>query len=432
MLIAAYFLRSKFTNAQTKKYFIPALTLKFIGAICLGVIYQFYYSGGDTFNYWQHGSRWIWEAFLADPGQGLKMIFANIRDQEHFEYYSQIWLRRSETSLFLIKITAFIDIFTFHTYSATAIFFALYSFSGLWAMYMGISKIFPDKTKLMAIGIFLMPSVIIWGSGIMKDTLVVGSLGWMTWSLINWIEYRKVTLYSVIVFGISFLIIFNLKIYIVILFVPAIGLWLYLKSMSRIRSLAFRLLIAPVMLLFFAVLGYFAAQNIGEGSDRYALTDIPTWSRVTAYDLRYWTGRDAGSGYSLGALDGTWSSMLSYAPAAVNVSLFRPYPWEVTSVLMLLTSIESLLLLVFTLRLPIKNLKNLKNILSSPILVFFLFFVLAFAFAVGVSTYNFGSLARYRIPILPFFGVILAVASGAFNKIPIKKSGLTPQTQSNS
>ncbi len=35
---------------------------------------------------------------------------------------------------------------------------------------------------------------------------------------------------------------------------------------------------------------------------------------------------------------------------------------------------------------------------------------LGIAFAVGVSTFNFGTLTRYRIPVLPFFlvGLILA------------------------
>ena len=46
----AYLVRPAVTNQFTKPYFIPALTLKFVGAIGLGLIYQFYYGGGDTFN----------------------------------------------------------------------------------------------------------------------------------------------------------------------------------------------------------------------------------------------------------------------------------------------------------------------------------------------------------------------------------------------
>ena len=44
--------RAKVTNVYTKKYFLPALTVKFVGAIALGLVYQFYYGGGDTSNYY--------------------------------------------------------------------------------------------------------------------------------------------------------------------------------------------------------------------------------------------------------------------------------------------------------------------------------------------------------------------------------------------
>ena len=41
----------------------------------LGVLYQFYYEGGDTFNYFTNGSKWIWEAFRENPVQGIELLF---------------------------------------------------------------------------------------------------------------------------------------------------------------------------------------------------------------------------------------------------------------------------------------------------------------------------------------------------------------------
>ena len=43
----AYKIKPKVCTVHTKKYFITALSLKFVGALALGVIYQFYYGGGD-------------------------------------------------------------------------------------------------------------------------------------------------------------------------------------------------------------------------------------------------------------------------------------------------------------------------------------------------------------------------------------------------
>ena len=49
---------------------------------------------------------------------------------------------------------------------------------------------------------------------------------------------------------------------------------------------------------------------------------------------------------------------------------------------------------------------------SSPLraaLTFCAVFVLTFAVAVGLSTLNLGTLSRYRIPMMPFFTVLLFV-----------------------
>jgi len=45
--------------------------------------------------------------------------------------------------------------------------------------------------------------------------------------------------------------------------------------------------------------------------------------------------------------------------------------------------------------------------INNPNVLFALIFSISFAFAVGVSTFNFGTLARYKIPLLPFFLVAL-------------------------
>ena len=47
--------------------------------------------------------------------------------------------------------------------------------------------------------------------------------------------------------------------------------------------------------------------------------------------------------------------------------------------------------------------------MKDPNLLFFITFSLIFAFAVGISTYNFGALSRYKIPCLPFFGAFLLI-----------------------
>jgi len=89
--------------------------------------------------------------------------------------------------------------------------------------------------------------------------------------------------------------------------------------------------------------------------------------------------------------------MLRLAPAAVNVSLFRPYLWEIKNLLMMISSLEAFVLLILTVYVIIK----------ATTVLFCLLFALSYAFAVGVSTYNFGSLVRYKIPMMPFYSIAI-------------------------
>ena len=99
--------------------------------------------------------------------------------------------------------------------------------------------------------------------------------------------------------------------------------------------------------------------------------------------------------------------MLTKIPQAVNVSLFRPYLWEVKNPLMLFSSLESLILLAITAAVVIKKGSVMGKAMRNPTIVFCLVFSLTFAFAVGVSTFNFGTLSRYKIPLLPFYCLLM-------------------------
>ena len=74
VLTVAYIVRPVVTDSVNRKYFLPALFVKIIGALSVGIIYQFYYSGGDTFHYHTYGSRLIWEALLNSPDEGIQLF----------------------------------------------------------------------------------------------------------------------------------------------------------------------------------------------------------------------------------------------------------------------------------------------------------------------------------------------------------------------
>ena len=216
---------------------------------------------------------------------------------------------------------------------------------------------------------------------------------------------RKLVATNTFMVLISFWVIYSMKKYILLSFLPALILWVVVANVGRIRPVVARILVVPIALVVAAILGYYSILKVGEDDPRYRVSKLAETAKVTAYDIRYgWGARTGeGSGYTLGTLDGSWASLVRLAPSAINVSLFRPYLWEIRNPLMLLSGLESLLFLVVTIWVMVKARKNLFYCLKKPEVIFCLTFAIIFAFAVGVSTFNFGTLSRYKIPMEPFY-----------------------------
>ncbi len=406
-----------FTNSLTRKYFFSALVFKMVSAILLGLLYHFYYGGGDTFTYFTNGGIHIYNAFWDKPMLAWHLLFGET-DYSHgvFKYASQIWMYKDPSSYFVVRITGFISLFVGGSYIATALVFAALSFSGIWAMYSSFTKLFPGKEWLLALAILFIPSTVFWGSGILKDTITFGFLGWATTAFIHLVYGNRRKYLWIIVFVFSLFVIYKIKLYVVMSLLPAMIIWAYFVNINRVKNTVLRYMLAPFVIAITLVFAGFSVYSVGENNKKYAIENLAKTVQVTAYDVGRYTGKNAGSRYDLGDLDGGILSMLKLGPAAINVAMFRPYLWEVRNPLMLLASLEGMVLFILTTIVLIKSRRNLREALNNPAIVFSLVFSLTFAFAVGISTYNFGTLFRYKVPLMPFYGIFLAIAWSRPNK----------------
>jgi len=402
----AYFIRPWVTDPVNRRYFIPALSLKIVGAIALGVIYQFYYGGGDTFTYFNLGSKYVWQAFLDHPVTGIKLILAGENySPDTFQYASKIYTYGDMASYFVVRVAGIFDIFTYHTYSATAVLFSVLSFSGIWVLFLTFYRQFPTLHRMLAIACFFIPSLFFWGSGILKDTITIGAVGWMVFSLYKiFFEKRQIWIYVVILLASAY-VIYTVKVYILLCLLPSAIIWVLTSTLVKVRNIVLRIMVAPLILILSIVSGGIAIQKVGENNSRYDIEKLAETAEVTAQWIHYVSLREGGSAYTLGDFDYSTTGMIKKFPPAVWVTLYRPYLWESHNIVMVLSALESLALLFLTIYIVIKSgiLRSFRLSISQPILLFCFIFSVAFAFAVGISTYNFGSLVRYKIPMLPFF-----------------------------
>jgi hypothetical protein len=415
VFIVAVYYRNKYYNEKhpLRKFFMWAFGLKIFGGIFVGLIYQYYYKGGDTFNYWDHSL--IINSSLPDSFTAwLKLITssADYYDTDVFPYTSKMIWYNSRADYFIPQIGAFLGLFTLNTYLPATVLFAALSFIGVWKLFVVFTKLYPRLTKQMAFAFLFIPSVIFWGSGFMKDTLTLSCIGWVThFVYLIFYENKKIVANTAGALFFLFLI-YTIKSYIVMAFLPAALLWGVGLLSYKIKDK--RLIIVTRYFLYLSAAGglvLVGGKLQGELFGEYNVENIAFKSFVTRdYLYRISTEQD-GSGYTLGDMDPTIGGMLEKAPASVNVTLFRPYPWEARKPIVMLSALEALFFLIFSIFVIFRNnpIRVMQRVLADETLQFCIIFTLVFAFAVGISTSNFGSLSRYKIPCMPFYTAFLFI-----------------------
>ena len=423
----AYGFRPSVTNVYTKKYFIPALTVKIVGAIALGILYHTLYAG-DTNNYYRQAGI-IYKAFGDSFAAGLELVTTSGDITPAIRKYTDqlTWFGHGSNEYFVIRVAAVFAVLSFNTYTVIAVLFAFVTFSGMWAMYMTFAKIRPQVYQELAIAVFFLPSVFFWGSGLLKDSLCLGALGWLFYAFYRGAIERKSVLRCSLVGASAVGVIFAMKVYILLAFMPPALLWVFNENSNKIRNTAVRWLSKPLFLGVGIVVALYAFTQLAASDERFNVDKIGAQSKLTSDYLQQVSATERGSGYSIGVQDGTIGSMIKLAPQAVVVSLFRPFLWEARNPTMLLSALESTYFIILTLRIlrRVGLVKTFSTISRVPVLTLCFVFSLIFAISVGISSGNFGTLVRYKIPLMPFYLSGLYILQSI--TIPIAKLRNRPQ-----
>ena len=428
-VLGVYFIAKNFRDRNYpeghpwRPYFLNGLMLKIVGAIFIGLVYQYYYGGGDTRMYFAQ-AKVVNGAFFDSPWKWLNLILHIPAGYEgdYFPYTTQMPWYETLNNFMVVIIAAIFGIFTFTTYLPTAVIFAAVSFTGMWALFRTFAKQYPHLVPHLALAALFIPSTYIWGSGIFKDTICMFGLGWMTNGIFTLLIQRKLRPWGIALTILGVWLIIIIKIYILMAFLPAIGLWVVFTYSHKIKSSILRtslkVALIPVTLAGFLALSNIFATELGG----YSLENIENTANMTQEYINKTSEEFGGASYSIGEISFTPLGIAKVFPAAVNATLFRPYLWETGRPLQLLSSLETFLFLFVTLKILFKVglVKSWKAIQEDPNIQFCLIFTMIFGFAVGLTSGNFGTLSRYRIPCLPLFGIALTLIYYRYNS-PTKK-----------
>jgi len=165
-----------------------------------------------------------------------------------------------------------------------------------------------------------------------------------------------------------------------------------------------KIIMVPFLIAIIAGAGYYSINTLSESNEKYNAESLK-WK---AKGFHTWHTTLGGSSYDLGEIEYTAAGATKKIPASLNVTFFRPYPWEAKSIVVVLTSVESMVIFLFFIYILIRyNFKIISIMRTEYFLRSLIPFIIIFGYVVGFTSYNFGALARYKMPIMSLFIVLM-------------------------
>jgi hypothetical protein len=411
LVLYIYFARIK--NVRIKaapeyKYFIWGLWAKILGGVMFALIYFYYYKGGDTISYF-YSAVSMSKLAKIDPQGFLTVLFGESSHENRRFFTSETgwpygYMYFDPRTFFVIRIISPLAILTFDSYLVTTVVMASLSYFGIWRCYRTFVSYYPQLMGKLAIAFLFMPSVMFWGSAILKDTFTLSALCWFIHGVDEWYFKHKRSVGVVFSIAVSAVVMIAVKPYIFMAMVPTLLVWLLHSRITGLRSTFVKVVVVPIGVLAVIVGTVQLLDMIGESLDKFSLDKALDTVTITQGDMK--RSEQYGENYfDVGELDGTWTGLLSKSHIAINAALFRPYLWESRNLVMLLSGSENFWILVLAVGTALRGyvIQLLRFTAGNPLVLMCMVFSLVSAFMVGISTPNFGALVRFKIPLIPLF-----------------------------
>lgn len=391
------------------KYFTKGLVLKLIGAIAFCMIYSFYYDGGDTNAYFR-SSKAIANLFSKNFSVAFSILTNHLTMENHhyFDHTTGIpeWYmyKRAETFA-AARYTVPFTFLGMKTFFPTSLLMAVFSYIGIWKLFSLFTRLYPIYTKYLAISILYIPSFVFWGSGIMKDTYIVGAVCWFTYNFYKIFIVRERVMINFLFLVLNFWLIATLKAYIISALFLGMFFWLNSAYLNKIKSFVVKALVFPAIIVIILFSSVYVFKNISELLGDYGSVDSAIKrAQITQQDLLR-SEQYGNNNYDLGEIDGSVPGLLKKAPLAIFTAIYRPSIIEIGSITVLFSVVENTILLIVSIYILLKTKPGrlIRVIRANPIIQYSLAFSLVLAFGVGLASANFGALVRYKIPVIPFY-----------------------------
>jgi hypothetical protein len=408
--------------------FAAIFFLKITIGVAVWAVYTYYYTyrpTADIFKYFD-ASGVLFDTLQTHPIHFLKMLTSIDGDSlELYPYYDKMnfWLSGNDSIIYsdnhlIIRINTLIRFFSFGYYQVHTVFFCFFSMIGLTAIYKTFATIIFDNKMALLFSVFGLPSVLFWGSGVLKEGLILGAMGVFIYTV-----SKRLTLSSFVILIASGLMVGILKFYVLLSLLPSI---IFIVLISKTGK-------SYLLLKYIGVLS--VSLLIGLNIDKVSNVQNPlqTLAEKQHEFIRLANGEltdasnntvpMAGSVIQIPVLEPTLKSFFMNSPQGLRNTLLRPFPWEIKSATMFLAVIENML--IFAILILCLWFKKPATTIRWDYVIACLSFVIIQFTIIGTTTPIIGAIVRYKVPALPFLLIAFLLCSALPSLVDLKKTNLT-------
>ncbi|HNA17754.1 MAG TPA: hypothetical protein PK678_14595 [Ferruginibacter sp.] len=405
----------RFDDLELRKIFLIAFGLRMLGSIAYSLMVQYYYGYGDAFTYYEGGNFIIDQ--VKDNIGNIKYLFAPASELQRvysLEFGNSGGVNgyiAADSSAAIMKASAMISILSFNRFLITSLFLGLFSFAGQWKLFQVFNDINKYRNqKLLAFAVLYTPAIWFWSSGLLKESICLGGLGFIINILYNSIVKKKGSPVNWVVLALLVYIVYVIKSYIIAILFVSIFFTVLFIFFQKIKIVLLRVVftLLSLLILYFSLSLSDFSEQISELAEE-SVMQIETFQKN--YQSVQTQDESSRAGFEMSTITPTFGGMLLKSPAVIFTCLFRPFVWESRKLIILLSSLESTLLLITVLFLLVKTriFGFFRIVFSDPYVFFSFTLSILFATIIGFTTFNFGTMTRYKIMLLPFFYFMLVV-----------------------
>ena len=420
---------NRISDPWVKKLYYRAFIFKIICVLGFTIVTAFYFKGGDTVLYYyavqdmrtavSYDFNNFWTALAVNKVTTDSPLF-------NFFYYDSntnditINYMLSAHNYFSPKLALVPSYLFGNSYLCMNMCFGFFALAGGIRLFKAFYYFYPHLRRELAVACLFLPGVAFWSSGLLKDPITFGCIGFILYAVVQIIFKKKKYFASVMWILFCSYLLYHIKIYILLVLVLSMLVWFFAEFNKLIKDTTLRFIFTGLTFLGSALAGYFLLNYLTslEAARDYQLDKL--LSNAEAQRQGYALINQTLTGDSHFTIDA--SNPVSLLLGSIIATFYRPFVWEINTPIALLSALESGVFLVTTLYFMFK--KGFKNFFTvsfsdGRILMCFVF-AFVFAFAVGSSTANFGALSRYKIPCTPFYLILLLLL---FNKTRLPLPG---------